>query len=76
MQPNQLENEFPETYNSIFKLGVESEKKRVSAWMETVEVSIPKTKEGITSGKYPDPIDNELEQFNKELDQVLENNCA
>lgn len=71
MQPNQIENEFPETYNSIFQAGIIAEKKRVSAWMENVEFSIPKAKEGIKSGKFPDPIDQELEKFNAEVDRLL-----
>lgn len=47
MNAEQLKQDHPETYNSIFKAGATSEKNRVSAWMAYAESDLNTVKEGV-----------------------------
>ncbi|WP_300440677.1 hypothetical protein [Christiangramia sp.] len=51
MTVDQLKQDHPETYNSIFKAGVKSEAGRTKAWMVHAESDLEKVKSGIESGE-------------------------
>lgn len=51
MTIDQLRSEHPETYNSIFKAGVDSEKDRVGTWMAHIGTDAEVVKNGIKSGE-------------------------
>lgn len=50
MTIDELKQQFPDTYNSIFNAGVQDEKDRVGTWMAHFETDSSKVKEGIKSG--------------------------
>ena len=50
MTIDELKQQFPDTYNSIFNAGVQAEKDRVGTWMAHFETDSNKVKEGIKSG--------------------------
>lgn len=60
MNAEQLKQDHPETYNSIFKAGATSEKNRVSAWMAYAESDLNTVKEGVLGAETVDSKREEL----------------
>lgn len=50
MTIDELRQQFPDTYQSIFNAGVQAEKDRVGTWMAHFETDSQKVREGIKSG--------------------------
>lgn len=68
MNVEQLKQNHPETYKSIFDSGVTQERERVESWMEYAETNLEEVRAGIISGK---SINEDLDQFYEEVDSKL-----
>ncbi len=71
MNIEQLKQNHPETYNSIFNSGVAQERERVESWMDYADTNLDEVKHGITSGK---ELNNDVEEFYQEIDSRIKNN--
>ncbi|MCK0148219.1 hypothetical protein MWU78_21410 [Arenibacter sp. F26102] len=72
MNEEQLKQNHPETYNSIFNAGVsagtKAEAERVGVWMDYADTNLDEVRAGIISGK---SITEDVIQFYADVDSKL-----
>ncbi len=79
MTKDELKQNHPNTYNSIFNAGIQAEKDRVGAWMAHAETNMDTVKKGIKSGESISATEREelfVEAANKKRLQDLEADSA